>query len=711
MYARNATIVRPDTSTQVMIFLRSLLLVGSALVCLAISTPSAMCFPTGSSGSAIVLKTEQRPGRVRILNTSDRAFLLRAFQAAERPDWSAARALAAQVHDSIGPHLIEWRYVADKNSGATFEEIAAFLRANTDWPGRDVLFARAEAAMTSNLEPQRILQFFQDHAPVSSWGKVKLGEAYLAGGRTTYGDALIREAWVSGDFTPTQEYQIVSLHGSALTPDVERQRLERLLFNGDAASVQRQLSRAPADAQMLAQVRLALSTSPTQGQRMLYTLSPSQQWDPNLLIDRAKLLAAQNQLGGIPSLLARSSIRTLAQIDPGRVWAQIGAAARLAISDRYYDLAHTILQYSGLTKGEEYGESEFLAGWLDLRFLRHPEEAHAHFLNLAGAVARPISKARALYWAGRASEAARNYSQAKQDYGSASEYPQTFYGQLAMSKLRPSAYLHIPEAAVEASRSDIATYENRDLTHAMHILADLGLVGYLRMFATYDAETRPDPRHLKLLASDLATMGFTDVGVRVAKVGAYSGVHLLPYSHPLLSVPSYVGPGYAPESAFVLAIIRQETEFDPGAVSGAGARGLMQLMPSSAKHDAARGGLQYVPTQLISNPAYNMRLGMIELSENLATYSGSYLLTAAAYNAGRGNVRKWIAAYGDPRSPTVDPLDWIEEIPFAETRNYVQRVLENTEVYRNRISGRDEPLRILPDLFRPKVPDARGLPA
>jgi soluble lytic murein transglycosylase len=237
------------------------------------------------------------------------------------------------------------------------------------------------------------------------------------------------------------------------------------------------------------------------------------------------------------------------------------------------------------------------------------------------------------------------------------------------------------------------------------------MVSLVRAFATYDAETHPEPWHVKLLASDLSSTGFTDAAIRALKTAAYNGTHFLAYSHPVVSMPAYSGPGYAPDRAFVLAIIRQETEFDPAAVSGAGARGLMQLMPASAKRDAERGGVGYLPDQLLSNPSYNMRLGMVELAENLASYNGSYILTAAAYNAGRGNVNKWINTYGDPRSPVVDPLDWLEEIPFAETRNYVQRVMENMEVYRNRLSGRDEPLRILADLYRPRASDVRPLPA
>jgi soluble lytic murein transglycosylase len=199
-------------------------------------------------------------------------------------------------------------------------------------------------------------------------------------------------------------------------------------------------------------------------------------------------------------------------------------------------------------------------------------------------------------------------------------------------------------------------------------------------------------------------MGFREVAVRAAKEASYSGVRLLAYSHPVISVPAYYGTGLAPEPALVLGIIRQETEFDADAISGAGARGIMQLMPESARRDARLAGLAYRPEALLDDASYNMQLGMTELSTHLADWGGSYVLAAAAYNAGPGNVRKWIANFGDPRDARIDPIDWIEQIPFTETRNYVQRVIENMEIYRNRLSGRDEPLRILADIYRPNAP-------
>ena len=252
-------------------------------------------------------------------------------------------------------------------------------------------------------------------------------------------------------------------------------------------------------------------------------------------------------------------------------------------------------------------------------------------------------------------------------------------------------------------------FEHEDLIRAIRVLADLGEESDLRDFAVHDVGVNGDARHIKLLAEDLTRMGYREVALRVAKEAGYNNIAMPSYSHPVIAVPAYAGPGIAPDPALVLGIIRQETEFDPDAISTAGARGLIQVMPNSVRHLASVGGLPYRPSDLTTDPTYDLKLGMTELAGQLADWGGSYVLAIAAYNAGPTNVRRWIATYGDPRDARVDPVDWIEEIPFQETRNYVMRVLENTEVYRNRIAGRDQKLQILADLYRPDAPQMKPL--
>ena len=296
--------------------------------------------------------------------------------------------------------------------------------------------------------------------------------------------------------------------------------------------------------------------------------------------------------------------------------------------------------------------------------------------------------------------------EAWRQYKHAAETPETFYGQIALARVDPAPVLHMTDAAVAAGAR--AGFEQEDLTRAMMVLADLGEENLLRVFALADMQVYATPAHIKLLAQELTDWGFREIALRVAKTASYDGLYLLAYTHPVIAIPSYPGPNTAPEPALVLGLIRQETEFDPDAVSGADARGIMQLIPSAARRSASLANLPYRPDDM-NDPTYNMQLGMTELGGDLSQWGGSYILAAASYNAGPNNVEKWVAQNGDPRSPAVDPIDWIEKIPFTETRNYVQRVLENTQIYRNRLAGRDQPLRIAADLYRPATPAMKPL--
>ncbi len=649
---------------------------------------------------------ERRPGLVRYLSASDNGIFSQAIDAAQRGDWTAARNLADQGHDPVARRLIEWRYLLDRNSGASFGEIAEFLKSNPDWPERDTLFARAEEAMSPTMDPHATIAWFGERTPLTGIGKVRLGEALIAAGSPTRGRELIRRAWIEDSFEPDQELSIIEMHGDVLTPDADRERLERLFAHNDLSAARREIARVSAEIQRLAETRIELHTNPSRGEEDIAELPPSLRDDPGLLFDEAHVLRQRNDITTIPVLLSRAPEAELASLNPGRWWSELNLDARTALQAGAYQTAYALAAGTRLPRdSSEYAEAEFLAGWIALRELHEPQRARTHFENLAEAVTRPISRARAHYWEGRACEAMGDTASAWQQYRLAGENPETFYGQLALARLSPEPDLHLAATAaeVEAARN---AYERDDLVQAVRVLGDLGLVSLAREFAIRDVDKHLDAGHIRLLAEELTRMGFREIAVRVAKEAGYNGIELPSYSHPVIAVPRYAGPGTAPEEPLVLAIIRQETEFDPYSVSGAGARGIMQLMPESARRSAELTGLPYRPGDLLQDTSYNMQLGMTELEGDLSDWGGSYVLAAAAYNAGPGNVRKWIAAFGDPRDARVDPLDWIEEIPFNETRNYVQRVLENVEVYRDRLSGHDGPLRILADLYRPDAPQS-----
>ena len=662
------------------------------------------------SNAGPVIGGEHRTSLAHVLSAIDHDLYSRALDAANRGDWIGARGLADQGHDPIARLIIQWRYLLDKNSGASFGEISTFLKTYPDWPNHDTLLARAEQAIDPIMDPHAVIAWFGDREPVSDMGKVRLGDALIATGSTARGRELVRQGWIDGSFQPDQEFSIIQRDGPMLTPEIDRDRLEHLLARNDVSGARRELSRVSADAQRIAEVRLELRSSPASGERMIAELPEGSRDDPGIVFDRTRLLRQQMNIDEIPKLLVRSPTREMAEISPTRWWNELNLDTREALQANSYASAYAIAAHTGLSPsdGTNYSEAEFMAGWIALRYLRDPQAALVHFKNLAQAVTRPISRARARYWEGRTYEALGETASAWQQYKLAAETPEVFYGQLALARINAEPELHVKDQAIDASavRPD---FEHETLTRAIRILADLGEESLLRDFAVHDVDVYTDARHIKLLAEDLVRMGFKEVAVRVAKEASYNNIVLPAYSHPVISVPVYSGPGSAPETALVLGIIRQETEFDPDAVSSAGARGIIQVMPGSVRHLASEAGLPYRPNDLTADPTYDLKIGMTELAGQLNDWSGSYVLAIAAYNAGPTNVRRWISQFGDPRDARVDPIDWIESIPFSETRNYVQRVLENTEVYRNRLAGHDQRLQILADLYRPDAPQSKPL--
>jgi len=659
--------------------------------------------------NGLKISAERHSALIHILNPADKDLFSRAFDAADRGDWVAARGLAAQGRDSAAKALVTWRYLLDKNSGATFDEINSFLKANPDWPARDTLYARAEKVLDFNLMPQQVIAWFGLRAPASGIGKIKLGEAMIAAGRTTEGRDTIRSAWINWSFEPADELAIVQKDGAYLTPDADKQRLNNLLWRDDTGGAKREIARVSDQAQQVAQARLMLRSSPSAGENMAASLPGDLSADPDLLFDRAKTARRANDNTRAESLLLRALTGAdLAKAHPAKVWAETNIIVREALKDSNYRMAYQLLNATNLNLGDEFSECEFMAGWVALRFLKEPRTAKLHFQKLEAGVTRPISLARAHYWQGRSYEAEGNLANAYEQYRLASKAPTTFYGQLGLAKIDATPTLHITESPLDTVSAKV-DFDSDDTAHAMKVLGDLGQVSLLRTFALHYEELHPDAKHVGALLQAMVDLGFKEVALRAAKQASYNGLQYSQFTHPVIPVPLYHGPGNGPEPAMTLGLIRQETEFDPASVSGPGARGLMQIMPAGAKHDSDLAGVAYRPNDLLSDTTYNMQLGMAEFGSYITNWGGSLTLSMAAYNAGPNNAKKWITNNGDPRSPATDPLDWIEEIPFNETRNYLMRVLENTQVYRNRLAGRDQPLRILNDLYAPNAPQAKAL--
>jgi soluble lytic murein transglycosylase len=545
-----------------------------------------------------------------------------------------------------------------------------------------------------------VIAWFGSRNPLSATGMIRLGDALIASGKQGWGAKLVRDGWAAGVFDPAQELAIVEKDGAFFTPDVDRRRLDNLIWADQLTAAKRELARVDDASQRIAAARIALHSDPRGGQRLAAELAADLASDPRLLFDRARAARRLGDKDATLALLLASPWRELIKQRSFPVWNEIHIAARQALQDGKPDIAYQLVSNTGLTAGSEFADAEFISGWIALRFLKDPAAALPHFEKLTGGVSRPISMARGAYWLGRSYEALGDEAKAWQSYSTAAAAPETFYGQLALTRIEAAPVLRLKSARADAAPSS-AAFERDELVQAMRVLGDVGAQGLLRAFALRYQELHPDLAHVKRLAQALTEMGFRDVALRLAKVTGYDGPSFAQYAYPVIPVPEYRGPGPAPEAALVHAIIRQETEFDPESVSRANARGIMQLTPASARVNAKRAGLPYKPNLLTTDVSYNMQLGMTEFSGYLANWS-NVAVAAAAYNAGESNAKRWIASFGDPRSGA-DPIDWIESISYGETRNYVQRVVENLQVYRSRMGGRETPLRILSDLYAPNA--------
>jgi soluble lytic murein transglycosylase len=697
-------------------FLRACLL-STALVSLAVAQtlPDGLTrqgdvammqpIPDGASASGAGALSGPRPSTLRYLSAADHDLFVRAFEAAAHGDWASARSLAAQGQDPVAKQLVEWRYALDRNSGASFAEIDAVIKSTESktsagaWPLRGTLQARAEAAITPDMAPATIIAWFGAKTPNSSIGRIRLGEALVAAGEKTKGAALIRQGWAEGSFDPPIEQAILQKDAAYLTPQSDSARLDALLWRGEITAARHELSRVDAATADIGNARIALAMY---GWPKAQAVVEKQRGttDPGLLFDWARALRLAGRDNDAHATLLRISAAPMIRDHAARWWAELSIQARDALASADPSDAAALVGHAGFTSGDQYADQQFLAGFIALRFLKQPSTALVDFQNLDASVSRPISKSRAQYWEGRSLEALGDTASALAHYRHAANWPETFYGQIALAHIEASPLLHLSDTAVEAAA--VPEVDADPLMPEIKVLADLGQVDSLRLFVDRDAETYSSPRHLKRLMIQLKEWGYPEVSVRLAKTASYAGAPMPQFAHPLLTLPAYSGPGAAPDPALVLGLIRQETEFDPYAISSAGARGLMQMMPASARLAAHDASLPYRPEALLTDTSYNMQLGMTEYHSHMDRFGGSWVLAIASYNAGPGNVKRWLAANGDPR--VTDPIDWIEQIPFGETRNYVQRVLENAEVYRARLAGKDVPLRILADLYAPGPP-------
>lgn len=636
------------------------------------------------------------------LSASDLALLDSAFDAADRKQWDSARQIASQISNPSARDLVLWRSFVTKDNGAPFSDINRFLSAHRDWPNQRGLQARAEEAMPAeSMQPGDVIDWFQGHEPVSGEGMIKLGDAYQRKGQDSNARTWIRKAWIEGNFALDRIALISSKYGSLLSADDHRKRASRLVWANEYGQANAMANWLPGDFETMIAARIKLRQSARDADAAYNRVSSELQRDSGLLFDRARWLRKRDrEAEARPLLVLASSNLDGPAPSSDEWWAERNYQAREALDAGNSQQAYQIASTHAMRKdsGVNYAEAEFLAGWIALRYLNKPDTAIEHFTRLREGVTAPISVARAHYWSGRAAEKAGRSSEASRQYSAAAQYPGTFYGQLAAATINPKSTLDLPSnKGTSASKQ---AFMDQSVVQAMQSLADVGAEGLLRTFALAAAESFTDRDQFVYLTNFLRQLNQPALALRVAKRGIQKNIPVYDIAYPTLPLPVYRGDGTAPDSALILGLTRQESEFDPEAFSGAGARGLMQMMPATASLTARRHGIPFGGKNDLFTPSTNLQLGMAHVSDLLSDFAGSFVLSIASYNAGGGRINQWISTYGDPRNANADVVDWIERIPFSETRNYVQRVMENTQVYRNILAGRDTQLAILSDMKR-----------
>lgn len=640
------------------------------------------------AGAVIASLLWATPGQAATgpLSKSDARVYRQAFTALEKGRLGKARRIARGAKDPLLRKVLLWRYLLEPGSGAGIGEIIRFVDDNPDWPKLDKLRAQAEALRLPRMSAAEKVAFFRKYAPRTTADREAFARALARSGKEAEAKTVLRRAWVVARFAGragrAEERRFLKRHRSVLRPKDHFARVERLLWKRQARSARRLLPLLDRGHRLLARAWLVSIKRRVHAKRVATAFNKVPQ---SLRRDRAYLYARLRWFRRQDKDAEAAAILNDPPAELGdakRWWEERIIVARRALAMGKYRLAYTLAARHGLTKGQYFAEATFFSGWLALRYLKNPALALKHFETLYAKVKYPVSIARAAYWAGRAAAALKHPEWARAWYTIAAKHPATFYGQIAATRLGPDFRPRMPVPIGAAERT---AFERKELVRAVLMMEQIGARETMRQFHLHLFHLAKTPSERALAAALALEQDDRKIAVYTAKQAMQKGDPFVVAGYPLVPLPRNDLGAAAAEDSLVLALMRQESQFHDKAISHAGARGLMQLMPRTARRTAHKMGMRYVRRKLTRDPSYNIRLGRAHLTELLDEFQGHYVLALAGYNAGAFRVRRWLVTNGDPRSRAVDTLDWIERIPFRETRNYVQRVLENLQVYRWRL--------------------------
>jgi soluble lytic murein transglycosylase len=629
------------------------------------------------------------PAATTIITTAaiDVAALKRAVELVRNHKQTEANEIKRGISDSAARTLIEWVILRSDDSGADFERYAAFITAHPNWPSIVTLRRKAEAmAWGERLDAAKLRGFFDRWPPLSAKGRLVNARALLALGDRKGAEALARDAWRHDSLSQDLEKQVLDAFSEFLTRDDHKARMDRRLYERDDTDAGlRAAQRLGGHEPAIAKARIAMLKKGG-SKAALDAVPAAARNDIGYKFARIQMLRRGDHLAEAVALMRTIPNALDDSHDLDEWWIERRLIARKLLDADDAKNAYLVVRDATPPTRDSYrAEHQFLAGWIALRFLRDPAAAYGHFKGVANGTDNPITRARGAYWMGRAAEAMQRPQQARAHYQEAARYPTAYYGQIARAKagLGELSLTSFPAlsgeqraraAQVDAVRAAELLYavEARDLAWTM--MADLGDkssdIGVLVMLAELTAKYK-DARGMLL----------------VGRLALARGHALDHPAFPTIGVPDYKPIGPPVEPAIVYSIVRQESWFNPKTVSSAQALGLMQVTPPAGRHIASKFKVAFDQKRLLNDTVYNVQMGSAEIGDVIRDYRGSYIMAFAAYNAGRGRVREWVGRFGDPRDPKVDPIDWVERIPFSETRNYVQRVMENLQVYRVRFGG------------------------
>lgn len=618
---------------------------------------------------------------------ADIAAVKRVIEATRKGKEAEANSAEASISDPVARKLAEWVILRSDNTNPTFQRYAAFIETNPSWPHAPLFRRRAENALWNDgVDDRAVRAFFARQQPVTGKGRYMLARTLLAQGDRDGAAALVRQAWRNDDASAEVEKRVLEMFGGMLSAADHKARMEQRFYVDDVAAGLRAAERLGGDQLAIGRARAAVLRRAGNAKALLDAVPSAAQNDVGYIFARVQWLRLNNKAeeAGKLILTAPKDPELLYNLD--QWWQERRLLVRKLLDDRDAHAAYSVAREAAIPmRGFYRVDAHFTAGWLALRYLHDPKTAAEHFARIVEGTVSPHGLARGGYWQGRAAEAMGKNDQAKAFYEAAAQHTATYYGQLARARLGlKDLGLRGPPAFTPQEQGVLS---NLEVVRAAQILYTLGERDMLASIYAELGESATDIAGLAVLGELAGKNGDGRAMLLLGEAAYARGLPLDYYAYPTVGLPDYQPIAPPIEAAVAYSIARQESHFNQKVVSSANAMGLMQVTPAAGIDTAAKYKVTYNRERLLKDPVYNMQMGAAELSNLFSGYNGSYILTFAGYNAGRGRVKQWIAAYGDPRDPRVDPVDWVERIPISETRNYVARIMENLQVYRARFGG------------------------